>query len=101
MMHTLTINAAGRDSLAKFIINDDYIPKLVPLLDTAEDMEMLPELFSLCRIMKVIILLNDSTIIEYIVTDEVVMGVVGILECELICETVWKGNGPKTNVECR
>ncbi|KAK6335928.1 Platinum sensitivity protein [Orbilia blumenaviensis] len=80
MMHTLTINAAGRDSLAKFIINDDYIPKLVPLLDTAEDMEMLPELFSLCRIMKIIILLNDSTIIEYIVTDEVVMGVVGILE---------------------
>ncbi|KAK6540890.1 Platinum sensitivity protein [Orbilia ellipsospora] len=80
MMHTLTINAAGRDSLAKFIINDDYIQKLVPLLDTAEDMEMLPELFSLCRIMKIIILLNDSTIIEYIVTDEVVMGVVGILE---------------------
>ncbi|KAF3940557.1 hypothetical protein ABW19_dt0208274 [Dactylella cylindrospora] len=80
MMHTLTINAAGRDSLAKFIIHDDYIPKLVPLLDMAEDMEMLPELFSLCRIMKIIILLNDSTIIEYIVTDEVVMGVVGILE---------------------
>ncbi|EPS45663.1 hypothetical protein H072_362 [Dactylellina haptotyla CBS 200.50] len=80
MMHTLTINAAGRDSLAKFIINDDYIQKLVPLLDTAEDMEMLPELFSLCRIMKIVILLNDSTIIEYIVTDEVVMGVVGILE---------------------
>ncbi|KAK6532849.1 Platinum sensitivity protein [Arthrobotrys megalospora] len=80
MMNTQTISAAGRDSLAKFIINDDYIPKLVPLLDTAEDMEMLPELFSLCRIMKIIILLNDSTIIEYIVTDEVVMGVVGILE---------------------
>ncbi|KAK6336265.1 Platinum sensitivity protein [Orbilia brochopaga] len=80
MMHTLTINTAGRDSLAKFIINEDYIPKLVPLLEMAEDMEMLPELFTLCRIMKIIILLNDSTIIEYIVTDEVAMGVVGILE---------------------
>ncbi|KAF3909160.1 hypothetical protein ABW21_db0208795 [Orbilia brochopaga] len=80
MMHTLTINTAGRDSLAKFIINEDYIPKLVPLLEMAEDMEMLPELFALCRIMKIIILLNDSTIIEYIVTDEVAMGVVGILE---------------------
>jgi len=81
MMHTMTISAAGRDSLAKFILTEDYILKLLPLLETAEDMEMLPELFVLCRIMKTIILLNDSTIIEYIVTDEVVMGVVGTLEC--------------------
>ena len=71
----------GRDSLSKFIIGQDYIAKLVPLVEVAEDLESLPDLHRLCNIMKIIILLNDNAIIEYIVTDDIILGVVGALEC--------------------
>lgn len=71
----------GRDSLSKFIIGHDYIAKLVPLVEMAEDLESLPDLHRLCNIMKIIILLNDNAIIEYIVTDDIILGVVGALEC--------------------
>ena len=72
----------GRDSLSKFIIGQDYIAKLVPLVEIAEDLESLPDLHRLCNIMKIIILLNDNAIIEHIVTDEMILGVVGALECK-------------------
>jgi protein phosphatase-4 regulatory subunit 3 len=72
---------AGREALAKFVINDKYIPKLIPLVEMAEDLESLSDLHRLCSIMKILILLNDNTIIEYAVTDEVLLGVVGALEC--------------------
>lgn len=72
----------GRDSLAKFILAEDYISRLLPLISIAEDLESLPDLHRLCNIMKSIILLNDTTIMEHIVTDELILGVVGALECE-------------------
>lgn len=72
----------GRDSLGKFILSEDYIGKLIPLLEVAEDLESLDNLHRLCNIMKMMILLNDTLIIEHIVMDEVVLGVVGILECK-------------------
>ena len=70
----------GRDSLSKMVINDDYIPKLIPLVSIAEDLESLTDLHRLCNIMKTLILLNDTAIIEYVVTDDVVLGIVGALE---------------------
>lgn len=73
----------GRDVLGKFILANDYIAKLIPLLEMAEDLESLSHLHRLCNIMKMIILLNDTVIVEKIVTDEMIMGVVGILECAL------------------
>jgi hypothetical protein len=69
--------------LAKFILAQDYIPKLIPLVDMAEDLESVSDLHRLCSIVKMLILLNDTAIIEYVVTDPVVLGVVGALECEL------------------
>jgi protein phosphatase-4 regulatory subunit 3 len=72
----------GRDALSKYIISEDYVPKLLPLVDMAEDLESLKDLHHLCNIMKMIILLNDSHIMELVVSDEVVYGVVGALECE-------------------
>ena len=71
----------GRDALTKLVISDEYIPKLIPLVQKAEDLESLQDLHRLCNIMKTLILLNDSAIIEYVVTDEVILGVVGALEC--------------------
>ena len=72
----------GRDQLAKFIIRDDYIKKLINLVEMAEDLEALPDLHRLCNMMKSLILLNDNSIIEHVVTDPVILGVVGALECE-------------------
>lgn len=73
--------AAGRDALAKYIVAEAYLSRLLPLLETAEDLESLPDLHRLCNILKMIILLNDNLIIETLVVDEMIMNVVGILEC--------------------
>jgi protein phosphatase 4 regulatory subunit 3 len=70
----------GREALAKFIVNSDYISKLAPLVEKAEDLHSLDDLHRLCNIMKILILLNDTAIIEYVVMDDVVLGVVGALE---------------------
>lgn len=79
-MRAANSTPGGREALAKFILAQDYIPKLIPLVDMAEDLESVSDLHRLCSIMKMLILLNDSTIIEYVVTDPVVLGVVGALE---------------------
>lgn len=75
---------AGRDALSKFIIRDEYIGRLTPLVSTAEDLESLADLHCLCNIMKSLILLNDNTIIETVVADNIILGVVGALECKMI-----------------
>ena len=90
MMRTANGSPAGRDALAKFIMNKevDYISKLVPLVEIAEEMESLADLHRLCNIMKTLILLNDSAIIEFVVTDDVILGVVGALECKSSVQSV-------------
>ncbi|EAW12839.1 SMEK family protein [Aspergillus clavatus NRRL 1] len=80
VMRAASITQAGRDALSKFVIRDGYIPKLIPLVTMAEDLESLPDLHRLCNIMKSLILLNDNTIIETVVTDDIILGVVGALE---------------------
>jgi hypothetical protein len=81
-MRAANSTPGGREALAKFILAQDYIPKLIPLVDMAEDLESVSDLHRLCSIMKMLILLNDTAIIEYVVTDPVVLGVVGALECK-------------------
>jgi protein phosphatase-4 regulatory subunit 3 len=83
VMRAASINQPGRDALSKCVIRDDYIHKLLPLVTVAEDLESLTDLHRLCNIMKSLILLNDTTIIETVVTDPVILGVVGALECTL------------------
>lgn len=79
-MRVMSQTANGRDALAKFIMGEDYIGKLIPLVEMAEDLESLPDLHRLCNIMKTVILLNDTSIIEHAVSDGCVLGVVGALE---------------------
>lgn len=95
MIRSASSTVPGRDSLGKFILTEDYIGKLIPLLEVAEDLESLENLHRLCNIMKMMILLNDTLIIEHIVLDEVVLGVVGILECKL-----GGTRGGKSNMWC-
>ncbi|KAI9832190.1 MAG: hypothetical protein M1819_004542 [Sarea resinae] len=80
IMRVASNSQPGRDSLSKFLMTEDYISKLIPLVSVAEDLESLTDLHLLCNIMKTLILLNDTAIIEYVVTDGVVLGVVGALE---------------------
>ncbi|CAM1511615.1 Fc.00g091280.m01.CDS01 [Cosmosporella sp. VM-42] len=79
-MRQLSNRPEGRDALTKAIMAEEYILKLIPLVEMAEDLESLQDLHRLCNIMKSIILLNDTSIIEHAVSDECVLGVVGALE---------------------
>ncbi|KAI0021054.1 DUF625-domain-containing protein [Xylariomycetidae sp. FL0641] len=79
-MRMLSGTANGRDSLTKYVLTENIIGKLLPVITTAEDFESLTDLHRLCNIMKIIILLNDTSIIEHAVSDECVIGVVGALE---------------------
>lgn len=79
MIRQASATVMGRDALAKYIITDEWLAKLIPMLEVAEDLESLENLHRLCNIMKMVILLNDTMIVETIVSDEMIMGVVGIL----------------------
>lgn len=81
IMRGASMTQIGRDTLSKIVIRDDYVVKLLPLVGVAEDLESLMDLHRLCNIMKSLILLNDNTIIENVVTDPLILGVVGALEC--------------------
>jgi len=81
LMRAASIAQASRDALSKCVLRDEYIHKLLPLVTVAEDLESIDDLHRLCNIMKSLILLNDTTIIETVVTDPVILGVVGALEC--------------------
>jgi protein phosphatase 4 regulatory subunit 3 len=80
LMRMANNSAHGRDALTKYIIGNDYVAKLVPLVEVAEDFESLTDLHRLCNIVKTIILLNDNAIIEQVVRDDNMMGVLGALE---------------------
>lgn len=79
-MRNLHNSKQGRDALTTFVVEEGYIPKLIPLVEMAEDMEDLTSLHRLCNIMKTLILLNENAIIEIVVSDEAILGVVGALE---------------------
>lgn len=80
LVHLAMTSIGHRESLAKFILNENYVPKLVAALEIAEDMESIQDLHRLCSIVKALILLNDASIFECIMRDDVFMGVAGILE---------------------
>ena len=84
MIRIASTTQQSRESLTKFIVTEDYVRKLLPLLEIAEDLGDLPDLHRLSSIMKMLILLNDTHIIEQMVSDEAVLGVVGALECKHI-----------------
>ncbi|KAI1185691.1 DUF625-domain-containing protein, partial [Nemania serpens] len=79
-MRLIASSVAGREALTKYVLAENYIDKLVPVVSDAEDLESLADLHRLCNIVKTIILLNDTSIIEHVVSDACVIGVVGALE---------------------
>lgn len=79
-MRMFSSSVNGRDGLTKYVVQENFIDKLIPMVEVAEDLESLADLHRLCNIMKIIILLNDTAIIEHAVSDTCVIGVVGALE---------------------
>ncbi|CAO3571329.1 unnamed protein product [Mortierella alpina] len=73
-------DVAERVKLAAFIVIDNYIDKLLPVLEACEDLESISDLHALHSILLGIIHLNDIAIIQYILKDDIFVGCVGIFE---------------------
>ncbi|PWZ03147.1 DUF625-domain-containing protein, partial [Testicularia cyperi] len=69
-----------REKLTAWLMESHYIRKLVPVFHDLEELEALPALHMLCVIMQTILLLNDSFVFEFILQDDVFLGVIGMLE---------------------
>jgi len=80
VMRQMSNTANGREILVKAIMEGDILQSLGNLVEMAEDLESLDDLFRLCNVTKTMLLLNDTAIIEKAVSDECVIGVVGALE---------------------
>ncbi|KAI9145123.1 component of IIS longevity pathway SMK-1-domain-containing protein [Paraphysoderma sedebokerense] len=80
VMQNASKNPFGRDKLAEYIMSKNYIEKLVPIFERAEDLESLDDLHILYEIMKLIVTLNDNSVFEHIVQDNLILPVCGMLE---------------------
>lgn len=93
--------AAGKEKICEYIVQEDYIKGLIDVLGQAEDLEALGDLHALCNLMQTIrmlfldardfnkfadsrgmaVMMNDHSIYDYILQDDIYMGVIGMLEC--------------------
>mmetsp|Transcript_29119 Transcript_29119/g.79506 ORF Transcript_29119/g.79506 Transcript_29119/m.79506 type:complete len:870 (+) Transcript_29119:94-2703(+) len=69
-----------RQRLVELILSSDYIPQLVKLFGVAEDLEQMDDLHHIYSIFKGLVLLNDGSIYELLLRDDLVMPVFGALE---------------------
>ncbi|PPQ70709.1 hypothetical protein CVT26_014633 [Gymnopilus dilepis] len=69
-----------KERICEYIQNEDYIKSLINIMHTAEDLESLENLHALCSLMQTILMLNDHTMYEHILEDDIFFGVVGMLE---------------------
>ncbi|KAG8956851.1 Platinum sensitivity protein [Tulasnella sp. 424] len=72
--------AAGKEKICEYIVQEDYIKGLIDVLGQAEDLEALGDLHALCNLMQTILMMNDHSIYDYILQDDIYMGVIGMLE---------------------
>ncbi|SCV68346.1 BQ2448_467 [Microbotryum intermedium] len=79
-IRALSRSAVGRERTASTIVKSEFIQKLIRVHEEAEDLESLEDLHALCRVMQTILLLNDNVIFELVLRDEIILGVVAILE---------------------
>ncbi|WFD27095.1 Platinum sensitivity protein [Malassezia nana] len=73
-------STAMRDKVIEWLLKEDYIRKLTPLLEEAEVQHALPALHRLYEIIKRILLMNDNLVVEYLLQDDVFYAVAGMLE---------------------
>ncbi|KAG8869734.1 Platinum sensitivity protein [Tulasnella sp. 331] len=70
----------GREKICEYLVREDYIRQLIETFARAEDLEVLQDLHALCSLMQTILMMNDHPIYDYILQDDVWMGVLGMLE---------------------
>ncbi|KAF9478406.1 DUF625-domain-containing protein [Pholiota conissans] len=69
-----------KEKICEYIQAEDYIKSLIKVMGDAEDLESLENLHALCSLMQTILMLNDHSMYEHILEDEIFFGVVGMLE---------------------
>ncbi|KAH9939250.1 component of IIS longevity pathway SMK-1-domain-containing protein [Epithele typhae] len=77
---TLARTAVVKERVCEYIQNEEYIKALIDVFQQAEDLESLPDLHALFGCMQTILLLNEHSLYEHILDDEIFVGVVGMLE---------------------
>mmetsp|Transcript_7995 Transcript_7995/g.29557 ORF Transcript_7995/g.29557 Transcript_7995/m.29557 type:complete len:842 (-) Transcript_7995:210-2735(-) len=74
------VSAFQRDRYVALLLRDRYLERLLCNFQQCEDLEDLPSLHNLFRIVKNTFLLNDTNLMEILFSEEHVTGVLGILE---------------------
>ncbi|KAI3614734.1 hypothetical protein CBS9595_004005 [Malassezia furfur] len=69
-----------REKVVEWLLNEDYIRKLIPLFHAAEAHADLAVLHTLYDIVKLVLTMNDNVLIEYLLEDDVFFAAVGMLE---------------------
>ncbi|KAH3675708.1 hypothetical protein WICPIJ_009295 [Wickerhamomyces pijperi] len=69
-----------KQSIATFIKDNNFIPELVRLFEESESQRKIKNLHLLCNIVKTLILFNEGLVLDLILEDQSIMGIVGILE---------------------
>ncbi|KZT62763.1 DUF625-domain-containing protein [Calocera cornea HHB12733] len=62
------------------VVPQDFWKQCIEVHDQAEDLESLDDLHALCKLAQTLLLLNDVNMYDYIVKDDVFLGVLGMLE---------------------
>ncbi|KAL0580514.1 Platinum sensitivity protein [Marasmius crinis-equi] len=69
-----------KERLCEYIQSEDYIKQLIDVFHASEETESLENLHCLCSLIQTILMLNDHSMYEHILDDDLFFGVVGILE---------------------
>ncbi|KAJ8087026.1 Platinum sensitivity protein [Marasmius tenuissimus] len=69
-----------KERLCEYVQSEDYIKQLIDVFHAAEETESLENLHALCNLIQTILMLNDHSMYEHILDDDLFFGVVGILE---------------------
>jgi len=69
-----------RARLVELLLQSDYVPQLVRVFGVAEDLECTDDLHHLYGVFKGLVLLNDASLYEQLLREDLVMSVFGALE---------------------
>eukprot|EP00882_Tetradesmus_deserticola_P028001 GHRQ01031162.1.p1 GENE.GHRQ01031162.1~~GHRQ01031162.1.p1 ORF type:complete len:462 (+),score=128.54 GHRQ01031162.1:435-1820(+) len=69
-----------RERVAQLLMTPNYLRKLLDIFRQCEDLEDTPSLHHMFRLMRSIIMLNDTQLLDELLKEEHVMGVIGCLE---------------------
>lgn len=77
---TLARTNAMKERICEYVQTEEYIKSMIDVYHQAEDLESLENLHALCSCMQAILMLNDHSLYEHILEDNLFFGVVGMLE---------------------